>query len=171
MGEKARVIVRMLQGCNSMTKLRKIHSHVITNGLQNHPSIFDNLLRFCAVSVTGYLSHALLLFQHFDSDPPTMAWNYLLCGFSVSSTPLSSLLFYNQMLLSSSSRPDVYTFSFALKACEKLRSVPKCREIHGSVIRSGLGHIILIGFSILGYCSCCFSAAGKADDICNADNT
>ncbi|KAL0655030.1 hypothetical protein Bca4012_075614 [Brassica carinata] len=132
MGEKARVIVRMLQGCNSMTKLRKIHSHVITNGLQHHPSIFDNLLRFCAVSVTGYLSHALLLFQHFDSDPPTMAWNYLLCGFFVSSTPLSSLLFYNQMLLSSSSRPDVYTFSFALKACEKLWSIPKCREIHGS---------------------------------------
>ncbi|KAL0756248.1 hypothetical protein Bca101_093916 [Brassica carinata] len=155
MCEKARVIVRMLQGCNSMTKLRKIHSHVITNGLQHHPPIFDNLLRFCAVSVTGSLSHALLLFQHFDSDPPTTAWNYLLRGFS-------SLLFYNQMLLSSSSRPDVYTFSFALKACEKLRSVPKCREIHGSVIRSGFhtDHIVSTGLVR------CYSAVGNIDIAC-----
>ncbi|CAF2047994.1 unnamed protein product [Brassica rapa] len=157
MCEKARVIVRMLQGCNSMTKLRKIHSHVITNGLQHHPSIFDNLLRFCAVSVTGSLSHALLLFQHFDSDPPTTAWNYLLRGFSVSSTPLSSLLFYNQMLLST--RPDIYTFSFALKACEKLRSVPKSLEIHGSVIRSGFHSDNIVSTGLVR----CYSATGNID--------
>ncbi|XP_010516263.1 PREDICTED: pentatricopeptide repeat-containing protein At3g56550 [Camelina sativa] len=138
MSEKAKVIVRMLQGCNSMNKLRKIHSHVIVNGLQHHPSIFDNLLRFCAVSVTGSLSYALLLFDRFDSsDPSTSAWNSLIRGFSVSSSPLSSLLFYNRMLHSSVSRPDIFTFSFALKACERLRSIPKCLELHGSIIRSG----------------------------------
>ncbi|XP_018486778.1 pentatricopeptide repeat-containing protein At3g56550 [Raphanus sativus] len=158
MCEKAGVIVRMLQGCNSMTKLRKIHSHVITNGLQHHPPIFDSLLRFCAVSVTGSLSHALLLFQHSDSNPPTMAWNYLLRGFSVSPTPLSSLLFYNRMLLLST-RPDIYTFSFALKACEKIRSVPKCREIHGSVIRSGFHTDNIVSTGLVR----CYSAIGDVD--------
>ncbi|KAG2240656.1 hypothetical protein Bca52824_097144 [Brassica carinata] len=66
------------------------------------------------------------------------------------------------MLLSSSSRPDVYTFSFALKACEKLRSVPKCREIHGSVIRSGFhtDHIVSTGLVR------CYSAVGNIDIAC-----
>ncbi|CAH8360401.1 unnamed protein product [Eruca vesicaria subsp. sativa] len=155
---KAQVIVRMLQGCNSMTKLLKIHSHVITNGLQHHPSIFSHLLRFCAVSITGSLPHALLLFRHFDSTPSTTAWNYLLRGFSASQTPLSSLLFYNQMLILST-RPDIYTFSFVLKACERIKSVTKCREIHGSVIRSGFQTDNIVSTSLLR----CYSASGGID--------
>ncbi|KAL0714586.1 hypothetical protein Bca4012_021565 [Brassica carinata] len=141
-----------------MTKLLKIHSHVITNGLQHHPPIFDNLLRFCAVSVTGSLPHALLLFRHHDSDPSTTAWNHLLRGFSASPAPLSSLLLYNRMLLSST-RPDIYTFSFALKACERLRSVPKCREIHGSVIRSGFHTDNIVSTGLVR----CYSAIGSID--------
>lgn len=159
MCEKARVIVRMLQGCNSMNKLRKIHSHVIINGLQHHPSIFNNLLRFCAVSVTGNLSYALLLFDRFDSDPSTSAWNSLVRGFSVSSSPLSSLLFYNRMLLSSVSRPDIFTFSFALKACEWLCSIPKCMELHGSIIRSGFPAHAIVSTSLVR----CYSANGRID--------
>ncbi|CAA7060481.1 unnamed protein product [Microthlaspi erraticum] len=159
MCEKARVIVRMLQGCNSMNKLHKIHSHVIVNGLQHHPSIFNNLLRFCAVSVTGDLPYALLLFHNFDSDPSTSAWNSLVRGFSVSSSPLSSLLFYNRMLLSSSSRPDIFTFSFALKACEKLRSIPKCLELHGSIIRSGFPADAIVSTGLVR----CYSANGSIE--------
>ncbi|ESQ44430.1 hypothetical protein EUTSA_v10005859mg [Eutrema salsugineum] len=159
MCEKARVIVRMLQGCNSMNKLRKIHSHVVINGLQHHPSIFNHLLRFCAISVTGSLSYALLLFHRFDSDLSTTAWNSLVRGFSVSSSPLSSLLFYNRMLLSSLSRPDIFTFSFALKACERLRSIPKCLELHGSIIRSGFPDDAIVSTSLVR----CYSANGKID--------
>lgn len=149
MCEKARVIVRMLQGCNSMNKLRKIHSHVIINGLQHHPSIFNHLLRFCAVSVTGSLSYALLLFERFDSDPSTSAWNSLIRGFSISSSPLHSITFYNRMLHSSVSRPDIFTFSFALKACERIRSIPKCLELHGSIIRSGFPADAIVSTSLV----------------------
>ncbi|CAE6076444.1 unnamed protein product [Arabidopsis arenosa] len=159
MCEKARVIVRMLQGCNSMNKLRKIHSHVIVNGLHHHPSIFNHLLRFCAVSVTGSLSYAQLLFDRFDSDPSTSAWNYLIRGFSISSSPLYSILYYNRMLLSSVSRPDIFTFSFALKACERIRSIPKCLELHGSVIRSGFLADAVVSTNLVR----CYSANGSVE--------
>ncbi|VVB08977.1 unnamed protein product [Arabis nemorensis] len=161
-----------------MNKLRKIHSHVIINGLQHHPSIFNNLLRFCAVYVTGNLSYSLLLFEQFDSDPSTdkkrlkrnktdtrvpgplgpspnlelsstCAWNSLVRGFSVS----SSLLLYNRMILSSVSRPDIFTFSFALKASEKLCSIPKCLELHGSIIRSGFLSDAIVSTSLVRYYS------------------
>ena len=66
------------------------------------------------------------------------------------------------MLISSSSRPDVYTFSFALKACEKLRSVPKCREIHGSVIRSGFHTDNIVSTGLVR----CYSAVGNIDIAC-----
>ncbi|CAN8268015.1 unnamed protein product [Cochlearia groenlandica] len=156
MCEKAKVIVRMLQGCNTMNKLHKIHSHIITSGLNQNPLIFENLLRFSAVSVAGSLPYALLLFHRFDSDPSTQAWNSIIRGFSVSSSssPITSLLFYNRMILFSDSKPDLFTFSFAIKACERIRSIRKSLELHGSIIRYGFGSNVIVSTSLLR----CYSA-------------
>lgn len=57
-------------------------------------------------------------------------------GFSLSSKPLEAILYYN--LVSFSNRqPDGVAFSFLLKACEKIKAERKCREVHGSIIRTG----------------------------------
>lgn len=43
-----------------------------------------------------------------------------------------------------SSRPNSITFSFVLKACEKIKAEDKCMEIHGSMIRSGFGSDVVV---------------------------
>ncbi|KAJ4848099.1 hypothetical protein Tsubulata_023516 [Turnera subulata] len=151
---KAKAILTLLQGCNSMRRLRKIQSHATVAGLHHHPSISAAILNFCAVSVSGSFPHALLLFRHLllhSSSPPptTQAWNSIIRGFVLrssansihhhhSSPPLlHAILYYNHMLTTAAARPDAFTFTFALKACTGLRSSSKCRELHGSLIRTG----------------------------------
>ncbi|PRQ42545.1 putative tetratricopeptide-like helical domain, DYW domain-containing protein [Rosa chinensis] len=137
---KTKAILTLLQGCNTLKRLRKIHAHVITNGLQHHPSICSKLLNFCAVSVSGSLPYAQLLFHYHIPNPQTQDWNSMIRGFSQSPSPLQAISYYNHMLSSSSasdSPPDTFSFSFVLKACERVRAESKCREVHGVVVRHG----------------------------------
>ncbi|CAL1366827.1 unnamed protein product [Linum trigynum] len=135
---KANAILKLLQGCNSFTRLRKIQAQVIVSGLECDPSISTQLINFCGVSVSGSLAHAQLLFDKM-LDPPTQAWNSIVRGFAQSPSPLLALSYYNRLLFSSSlsARPDTFTFTFALKAVERLKALPKCREIHGCIITTG----------------------------------
>lgn len=62
-------------------------------------------------------------------------------GFSLRpSLQLQAILYYNQMLSSSDSRPDTFTFSFLLKACKEA----KCREVHGFIIRCGYDQDVVV---------------------------
>ncbi|KAL6132866.1 hypothetical protein ACLB2K_065105 [Fragaria x ananassa] len=112
---KTKAILTLLQGCNSLRKLSKIHAHVITNGLHHHPDISGKLLNFCAVSVSGSLPYAQLLFHHHIQNPHAQHWNSMIRGFSQSPSPLQAISYYNLML--SYLSPDTFSFSFVLKAC------------------------------------------------------
>ncbi|CAI0452883.1 unnamed protein product [Linum tenue] len=159
-GAKAKAILKVLQGCNSFTRLRKIQAQVIVCGLHCDPSISTQLLRFCAVSVSGSLAHAQLLFDKMP-DPPTQAWNSIVRGFSQSHSPLLALAYYNRLLSDSLlARPDTFTFTFALKAVEKLKALPKCREIHGSIITTGYGRDTVVCTAL----TRCYAKNGSLED-------
>ncbi|KAM2833447.1 hypothetical protein COP1_033270 [Malus domestica] len=126
---KTKALLSLLQGCNGLKRLKKIHAHVITIGLQPDPAISNKLLNFCAVSVSGSLAYAQLLFYHHLQNPQTQDWNSLIRGFSNSPSPLHAIFYYNLMLSSGSdSSPDTFTFSFVLKACEKLEGPEEVRR-------------------------------------------
>ncbi|XP_044470086.1 pentatricopeptide repeat-containing protein At3g56550 [Mangifera indica] len=152
---KPNTILTLLQGCNSLQRLKRIHTHVIVNGLQHHPAISNKLLNFCAVSVSGSLSYAQLLFNQIQN-PQTEAWNSVIRGFAQSPSPLQAILYYNYMLLVSLSRPDTFTFSFTLKACEQVKALNKCLELHGSVIRCGFETCVVVCTGLMR----CYAANG-----------
>ncbi|XP_057501408.1 pentatricopeptide repeat-containing protein At3g56550-like [Actinidia eriantha] len=133
---KPNCILSLLYQCTTLSMLQRIHAQVITNGYQQIPSISNQLVHLSAFSISNSLSYAQLIFSHIEN-PPTQAWNSMIRGFSLSSNPLEALLFYNYMVSSSYSRPNSVTFSFLLKACEKIKVERKCREVHGSIIRTG----------------------------------
>ncbi|VVA14520.1 PREDICTED: pentatricopeptide repeat-containing [Prunus dulcis] len=142
---KAKAILALLQGCNSLIRLKKIHAYVITNGLQHQTAISNKLLNFCAVSVSGCLAYAQLLFHHHIQNPQTQDWNSMIRGFSQSPSPLQAIFYYNHMLSSASdSCPDTFTFSFVLKACEKVKAQTKCKEVHGAVVRYGYENDVVL---------------------------
>ncbi|PON69557.1 DYW domain containing protein [Parasponia andersonii] len=142
---KTKTILNLLQGCNSLKKLHKIHACVIIAGLQNHRAISTKLLNFCAVSVSGCLVHAQLLFRQIHN-PKTDDWNSIIRGFSRSSSPLQSVFFYNEMVsVAAGCRPDTYTFSFVLRACERVPlAESKRKEVHGAIIRSGYDRDVVV---------------------------
>ncbi|KAG0470270.1 hypothetical protein HPP92_016970 [Vanilla planifolia] len=136
-------ILTLLQGCNSMCRLRKIHAQAVIHGLDLRPSVAGKLLCFCATSAAGDLSYAVHLFSRFSS-PLTSHWNYLIRGFSVSPSPTFSISLYNYMFYSPLARPDAATFSFLLKACSKAVAAGKCREVHGSIFRFGFPSNVIV---------------------------
>ncbi|PKI53425.1 hypothetical protein CRG98_026214 [Punica granatum] len=153
----AETILRALQGCNSLSWLQRIHAHVLVTGLHAHPAVSGELLRFCAVSASGSLPYAQLLFSRLP-DPQTHHWNSIIRGFSQSpdsESPLIALLYYNDMVrarASAGSLPDAFTFSFALKACGRIRARSKCEEVHGAVVRRGcVTHVVVCTNLIGGY--------------------
>ncbi|XP_062081703.1 pentatricopeptide repeat-containing protein At3g56550 [Humulus lupulus] len=142
---KTKTILNLLQGCHTIKKLQKIHACVITAGLLNHPAVSTKLLNFCAVSVSGCLLYAQLLFYQIRN-PQTDHWNSIIRGFSRSSSPLQSIFFYNEMVsVAAGSRPDTYTFSFVLRACERTPAADSKRtEVHGTIIRSGYDRDVVV---------------------------
>ncbi|KAH0436768.1 hypothetical protein IEQ34_026339 [Dendrobium chrysotoxum] len=138
------VILTLLQGCNSMHRLRKIHSQAILLGIDHSSAVAGKLLSFCATSSAGNLSYALLLFSRLPN-PSTAHWNSLIRGFSVSPSSSYSMSLYNSMVsCSSAARPDAATFSFLLKACSQNGATGKCREAHGSIFRFGFASNIIV---------------------------
>ncbi|KAL3568913.1 hypothetical protein D5086_028803 [Populus alba] len=147
---KANAILTVLQGCNNLTRLKKIQAHVIVNGLQNHPAISNSILNFCAVSISGSLPYAQHLFKHI-LNPQTQAWNSIIRGFAQSPSPVQAIFYYNRMLFYSVSGPDTFTFSFTLKACERVKALKKCEEVHGSIIRTGYERDVVVCTGLAGY--------------------
>lgn len=68
------------------------------------------------------------------------------------------IFYHNFMILVSLSHPGTFTFSFMLKACERVKALNNCLELHGSVIRCGL-RCAVIWVSLLR----CYAADGLAE--------
>ncbi|KAJ4971448.1 hypothetical protein NE237_004547 [Protea cynaroides] len=143
MMSKINAILSLLQGCNNLKRLHKIHAVVIVNGYQGNPAISEKLLNFCAISISGSLVYAQLFFNQI-TNPQISAWNSMIRGFSKSPNPLEAILYYNRMMFKGKCCPDNFTFSFVLKACEKAKVEKKCRETHGLIIRIGYGEDVIV---------------------------
>ncbi|PKA48887.1 Pentatricopeptide repeat-containing protein [Apostasia shenzhenica] len=140
-------VLSLLQGCNSMQRLHKIHAHAVIHGLDLRPAVTAKLLSFCATSSAGDLSYALVLFSRLPI-PATPHWNSLIRGFAVSPSPSFSISLYNSMFCSADCRPDAATFSFLLKACGRAATAEKSREVHGTIFRSGFASNLIVSTNL-----------------------
>ncbi|XP_058099390.1 pentatricopeptide repeat-containing protein At3g56550 isoform X2 [Magnolia sinica] len=145
---KINSILSLLQGCNGMKRLHKIHAQILVNGYRHDPSISLKLLSFCAVSISGNLRYARLLFDQMPN-LQTPAWNSIIRGYSQSHFPLEAIFLYNRMIEEGQSSPDTFTFSFLLKACERATAEKKCREVHGSIIRTGFASDVMVSTNLM----------------------
>ncbi|OVA16594.1 Pentatricopeptide repeat [Macleaya cordata] len=171
---KINSIMSLLQGCNNMGKFQKIHAQVLLNGYQDDPTISNKLLSFCAISISGSLAYASLLFSQVKN-PQTSSWNSMIRGYSQSPTPLQAVFYYNKMMFEGQSRPDNFTLSFLLKACEKAKAEKKCREVHGSLIRIGFATDVVVctnlvrsyvGNGLVGTAQMVFDEMPERDLVC-----
>ncbi|XP_059637911.1 pentatricopeptide repeat-containing protein At2g29760, chloroplastic-like [Cornus florida] len=72
----------------------------------------------------------------------TTAWNWILIAYSKSPIPIKAILIYNNFITSNSICPDNYTYPSVLKACTRILSLAKGKEVHAHITKIGLnGHI------------------------------
>ncbi|KAK9267569.1 hypothetical protein L1049_009997 [Liquidambar formosana] len=74
----------------------------------------------------------------------TPTWNCIVRAYSKSPTPIKAILIYNHFIEGSSIRPDNYTYPALLKACSRLPTLPKGKEVHAHVTKIGFDSDIYV---------------------------
>ncbi|XP_077209948.1 putative pentatricopeptide repeat-containing protein At3g28640 [Tasmannia lanceolata] len=122
--------------CSNMQQLKSLHALFITQGLHHNNYALSKLIAFCALSLSGSLPYASLLFHHAPQTPNSFIFNTLIRAYSRSSQPHQSLFYFRLML--SQQEPNHHTFAFALSACANIPSLFVGRQIHTRVFKNGL---------------------------------
>ncbi|KAK6139501.1 hypothetical protein DH2020_026761 [Rehmannia glutinosa] len=152
------MLVNLLNQCNNVHTLAKIHAQIITNGYFTIPSISNKLLNSYALH--NSLPVCQIIF-HQIKNPLTLHWNSIIKAFSQSPNALQAINYYNDMVSYCTSPPNSITFSFLLKACEKTKAESKCKEIHGSIIRSGYRLDVVVCTNLIRS----YAAVGELDSM------
>nr|XP_010931765.2 pentatricopeptide repeat-containing protein At1g08070, chloroplastic [Elaeis guineensis] len=118
---------------------------MLRNHLFQDPFAAAKLVEFATTFPQGSLHYAHKLFSQIPH-PTIFSWNTLIRGFANSPSPVPSLQLFRR-LLSSSSRPNSYTFPFLLKACTRLSALDAGEQLHSFMIKAGADRDI---FSING---------------------
>jgi pentatricopeptide repeat protein len=112
----------LAQRCTTMRQFKPIHAIFLTHGLHHNNYALSKLLSFCALSHTGSLSYASLIFTQMIQTPNSFIYNTLIRAYSRSSQPQLSLHYFHLMLKDCSNLvPDHHTVSFpsfGLRECQ-----------------------------------------------------
>ncbi|KVI09041.1 pentatricopeptide repeat-containing protein At2g22410, mitochondrial-like [Cynara cardunculus var. scolymus] len=143
----------LLEKCQSMKKLKLIHAQIILHGLQQQTLTISKLISFCAVSETGDLQYAHLMFDHLPQ-PNRHTYNSLIRGYVNSETPTKALHLYHQMTCVGIS-PNEFTYPFVLKVCAVLSRLLDGVLVHVQIIKLGFESNVYVQNGLISvYCGC-----------------
>ncbi|GKV08649.1 hypothetical protein SLEP1_g20253 [Rubroshorea leprosula] len=129
--------ITLAQRCTGMHQLKPIHALFITHGLHRNHYAVSKLIAFCALSSTGDLHYASLLFNQVEN-PNSFIYNTLMRAYSGSAHPQNGFHYFNLMVTNGSVKPDCLSFNFVLIACANSCSLRSGRQIHNWVLKNGV---------------------------------
>ncbi|XP_010103685.2 pentatricopeptide repeat-containing protein At2g22410, mitochondrial [Morus notabilis] len=132
----------LLEKCSSMRELKQIHAQIIIHGLSKEILTLGKFISFCAVSDTGDLRYARLVFDRIQ-EPNKFMYNSLIRGYSNSDDPETSLLLYRRMTGSGLS-PNEFTLPFVLKVCAGMSAYWEAVVVHGQAVKLGIGSQVCV---------------------------
>ncbi|EXB36666.1 hypothetical protein L484_002079 [Morus notabilis] len=160
--------ISLAQRCANMRQLKPIHALFITTGLHLNNYAISKLIAFCALSDSGDLRHASLMFNQIQT-PNSFIYNTLIRAYSRSSQPHLALRYFQPTVKDKVA--DNLTFSFVLLACVNGGLVLEGTQVHcyGGCKESVRGHRDLFQWNALmdGYirCSLASEALGVFRDM------
>ncbi|KAL5991048.1 hypothetical protein ACLOJK_011954 [Asimina triloba] len=138
----ANPVLSIMESCNSMFQLKQIQAHMIRTGLLAHRFPASRVIAFCALSETGDLNHAHLVFSVVD-ERNTYMWNTMIRGYTRSKHPHLGFSLFRRML-QEQVEMDCRTFVFALKSCEGFPEFFVGETLHCLVFKLGFDLDLLV---------------------------
>ncbi|KAJ4960070.1 hypothetical protein NE237_019980 [Protea cynaroides] len=123
--------------CSNMHQLKVVHGLFIVHGLHHNNYALGKLISFCALSDSGSLTYASLLFYQ-TPNPNSFSYNTLIRAYARSSQPQRAVHYFHLMLLDDSVTPDHHTYPFVLAACANISCVPAGKQVHSWIFKDGL---------------------------------
>ncbi|POO03767.1 Pentatricopeptide repeat [Trema orientale] len=150
-------IVSLLKSCSNIREFSPIHGHLITTNLIHDPIMASHVLHFF---VSGEnLGYAHRVFSQ-TQEPETIIWttlieNYLKDGF------LDQVFLTYSHMVTQGVPLDISTFHFLIHACCRNLAFQRGTEVHGRILKSGMGRNKSLNNNLMGL----YSKCGKLDDV------
>ena len=142
-------IISFTEMATSISEIHQAHAHLLKTGLFYNNTFASNKLISFAVTnpdpVT--LSYAHSVFTHV-TNPNSFSYNSLIRAYANSGTPQNALFLFHQML-EGPVFPDKYSFTFVLKACAGFGALQEGRQIHGQVLKMGIGFDVFVANTLI----------------------
>ncbi|OAY74600.1 Pentatricopeptide repeat-containing protein [Ananas comosus] len=141
--------------CSSMSELKQVHAQMVVSGRVHDAYAASRLLSFAALSPSGDLPYAALLFRQ-TLAPNSFMLNTLLRALAAGPDPSAALLLYARARRVGSLLPGKHTFPFLLKACANACcSKSVVAQIHTHVFKHGLDlDLYVVNGLVRCYASC-----------------
>ncbi|XP_023923012.2 pentatricopeptide repeat-containing protein At5g48910 [Quercus suber] len=127
--------------CKTIKHLKQVHAHMIKTAQIHDPLAAAEVLRFCALSNNRDIQYARKVFDQMHQ-PNCFSWNTIIRALAESNDdgkPLAALLLFFQMVCDASVEPNQFTFPSVLKACAQTSRLKEGMQVHGLVVKYGLG--------------------------------
>ncbi|KAL0399630.1 UNVERIFIED_CONTAM: Pentatricopeptide repeat-containing protein, chloroplastic [Sesamum radiatum] len=134
--------------CHTVKDLKKIHAHIIKTGLAKDAVAASRVLAFCATGPARDLGYAFSVFRQIE-EPNLFIWNTIIRGFCQSSDPHVAISLFVEMLVCSRVQPEKLTYPSVFKAYTQLGLAEDGAQLHGRVVKLGLGFDPFIRNSII----------------------
>ncbi|XP_073126104.1 pentatricopeptide repeat-containing protein At2g42920, chloroplastic [Henckelia pumila] len=140
--------------CSTIQDLKIVHAQLIKTGLVKDTIAASRVLAFCATSPACHMDYALLVFRQIEKLNP-FTWNTIIRGFSQSSSPLVAIILFMEMLACSAVQPGNLTYPSVFKAYSQLGLAKDGAQLHGRIIKLGMGFDSFIRNSVIHMYSSC----------------
>ncbi|KAK4432082.1 Pentatricopeptide repeat-containing protein [Sesamum alatum] len=131
-----------LQSCSTMPELKQHHAHIIKLGLSSDNDAMGRVIKFCALSESGDLNHALKVFASLPH-PDAFIYNTMFRGYLEARLYRNCIVLYAHML-EKFVTPNKFSFPPVIRACCVDNAVEEAKQVHA--------HVIKLGFSQDSFC-------------------
>ncbi|PWA89989.1 Pentatricopeptide repeat-containing protein [Artemisia annua] len=146
-------LISHIEKCESITKLKQIHTQIIIHGLHQDTITISKLIAFCALSKTPDLQYAHHVFDQMPQRNKHM-YNSLIRGYVNNEKPIKGLGLYKEMICFGI-EPNEFTYPFVLKACAVLCGLLDGVLVHVRVVKMGFEKNVYVQNGLISvYCGC-----------------
>ncbi|KAK9290955.1 hypothetical protein L1049_009135 [Liquidambar formosana] len=139
----------IMESCTTMFQLKQIQAHMTRTGLIFHLFPVSRVLSFCALSDSGDIHHAHLLFAQIP-EPNIYIWNTMIRGYCKARFSEMGFFLFRRMVRERVEM-DERSFVFALKACQQFPTIFEGNSVHCRIYKVGFVSHLLVQNGLIHY--------------------